>query len=198
MSVIDCTIRDSLTAYASMEDVLAALGVPLLDPNFQETASRFVKYLQEFMQPYNAEQLLKCFPVEDDFHSLVVQSKIPFRAVCAHHLVPFFGHACIGYVPKARVVGLSKLARLVEAVSHSTPSLQEVICDTIANDMQTTLEPHGVIVTIHAEHMCMACRGIAEVGVVTSTASIRGLFKENAILRSEFYELCKGASHYKA
>ena len=189
---------DASTAVFMMERVLVNLGVPLQDPNFLETAPRFVKYLKEFMQPYDAEKILKGFPVEDGFHSLVVQTHIPFRAVCAHHLVPFFGHASVGYIPTTKVVGLSKLSRLVHAVSHASPSLQELICDTIVDTLQNVLKPSGAICVIHAEHMCMACRGVAEVGVVTSTSSIRGLFKENQALREEFYELCKGASNYRS
>jgi GTP cyclohydrolase I len=181
----------------TMQHTLQQIGINLEDPNFNETPRRFVKYLAEFLQPYNPEEILKSFPIEQGYHSLVVQSSIPFRAVCAHHLVPFFGRASLGYVPDRKVVGLSKLARLVEAVSHSTPSLQEVICDTIVDDLERVLKPQAVMCVIHAEHMCMACRGIAEVDVVTSTASIRGRFQENAALRQEFYELCKGANDYK-
>lgn len=180
----------------AMREVLVYMGFDTTNENFLDTHKRFVKYLMEFHHDYNPQEILKTFPVEPGFHSLVVQSRIPFRAVCAHHLVPFFGHASVGYIPHEKVVGLSKLARLVEAVSHSTPSLQEIICDTVVDTLQTTLQPQGAICVIHAEHMCMACRGIAEVGVVTSTSSIRGLFKTELALREEFYELCKGASSY--
>ena len=194
---IDYEVADNVVATHRMSEVLGELGVPLNGANFSETPKRFVKYLLEFMKPYNASEILKGFPVEEGFHSLVVQSRIPFRAVCAHHLVPFFGHASVGYIPTTKVVGLSKLARLVHAVSHASPSLQELICDRVVDDLQAILKPSGAICVIHAEHMCMACRGVAEVGVVTSTASIRGLFKENLALREEFYALCQGAKNYQ-
>lgn len=194
-AVHEPTPEDRAITFAS--GMLGALGVDVFDPNFAETAGRFVRYLKEFMQPYDAAAILKAFPTETRAREqpMVVQSNIPFRAMCAHHLVPFIGRAHVGYVPTSTLVGLSKLARLVAAVSHKSPSLQEYIGEQIADDLHKHLKPRGVIVVINAEHMCMACRGVAELNVMTTTSSLRGVFEE-AVVREEFFKLIDLASNH--
>lgn len=181
-------------AHEHMHGVLEALNVDMDDPNFADTPKRFVKYLREFMNHINPEDLLKSrFPVGEDYHGIVIQSNIPFRAVCAHHLLPFTGNASVGYIPTTEAVGLSKITRLVDAVATQHPSIQEAICDEVADIMNKVLKPAGVIVNIHAEHGCMACRGINKPNVITTTSSIRGVFRDNAQARAEFFELVKMA-----
>src|SRR5690606_25326263 len=110
-------------------DVLEYLGLDLTDENFADTPERWFKYLESFCQPYDPEiDLCKAFeaPVETAYaHAMVVQTNIPYQAVCAHHLVPVLGFCHLGYIPSGRVVGLSKLTRLVRDVVISAPSLQE-------------------------------------------------------------------------
>jgi GTP cyclohydrolase I len=180
-------------AVRHMAAVLTAMGINLRDENFHDTPKRFVAYLHEFLQPYNASAVLKTTFAADDpasstsYRGMVIQSNIPFRAVCAHHLLPFLGYAHLGYIPHKRVVGLSKLARLVEAVGLSTPSIQEIITDKIANNLNVVLEPSGVIVVVGAIHTCMACRGVAAPNVPTITSSVRGLFRDVQAAREEFF-----------
>lgn len=188
------TRKKTSPAETHMLQVLRSLGLPTEDENFQDTPKRFVKYLREFINKFDPQEVLgDGFTVEDGFHSMVVQSGIPFRGVCAHHLLPMVGHAAIGYVPRERVVGLSKLTRLVDAVGTELPGLQEFYCDKIADTLMGHLKPAGVIVNIHSEHMCMACRGVAEPDVVTSTTTVRGVFRDEPAARDTFYRLLRGA-----
>jgi len=125
---------------------------------------------------------------EEDHQELVIVKEIPFYSMCEHHLVPFFGHAHIGYVPNGKVCGLSKLARLVEVVSRR-PQLQERIVTTVADVLYKELAPHGVMVVVEAEHLCMSMRGVKKPGTVTVTSAIRGIFENDHSLRAEFLSL---------
>ena len=175
---------------ANITDALQLLGIDLEDHNFKDTPERFAKLLVEYTQPFDAEEILKAtFPMAAAYRGMVVQSYIPYRALCAHHLVPVLGRAHIGYVPNKHVVGLSKITRLMHAVACSKPSLQESVCEETADLLMEHLEPAGVIVVAQAEHGCMACRGIREDGVVTSTSSIRGVFRDVPQARNEFFQL---------
>ena len=174
-------------------DVLEYLGLDLTDENFADTPERWFKYLESFCQPYDPEiDLCKAFeaPVENAYaHAMVVQTNIPYPAVCAHHLVPVLGFCHLGYIPSGRVVGLSKLTRLVRGVAKSAPSLQENVGNEIADALVHYLGALGSIVVITAEHGCMACRGVAQLGIFTTTASIRGVFQDDPKARQEFYNL---------
>ncbi len=170
---------------------LVYLGMDLDDPSLKDTPKRFRKYLQEFMQPIDIDEVLGKGFEHGSADTMVTQSHIPFRMICEHHLLPAIGIANIGYLPNGRVVGLSKLTRLVQAVGTEKPSLQESICDRIAELLQKHIKPRGVIVTISAEHGCMACRGINSPGVITSTSSIRGLFLTVPAAREEFFNTIK-------
>ena len=122
---------------------------------------------------------------------MIAQSNIPFRMLCEHHLVPAIGRAAIGYIPNKRVVGLSKLTRLVQAVGTERPSLQEYICDKVADLLFEHIDPKGVIVAIKAEHGCMACRGVNSPGVMTMTSSVKGVFRDVPAARDEFFQLTR-------
>lgn len=127
----------------------------------------------------------------EDHEELVLVKDIPFYSMCEHHLVPFFGKAHVAYLPQnGRVTGLSKLARAVEAVAKR-PQLQERITSTIANAIMETLEPHGVMVVVEAEHMCMTMRGVKKPGAKTVTTAARGMFQKDPIARSEVLTLIK-------
>lgn len=128
----------------------------------------------------------------EDHEELVLVKDIPFFSMCEHHLVPFYGKAHIGYIPRGgRVTGLSKLARAIEAVARR-PQLQERITSTVANAMVEKLDPHGVIVVIEAEHMCMTMRGVKKPGSKTITSAVRGCFESDAAARAEVLSLIKG------
>lgn len=180
------------------DEVLQMMNLPMdHDENFNNTPERFLKYLQHYTQAYDVKKDLGVtFPlrrnrvsVED--RAMVVQVGIPYRAVCAHHLLPVLGTAHVGYIPKERVVGLSKLSRIVYGFSHALPSLQEDVCDEVTEALMTHLDPVGAMCVIEAEHGCMAARGVEEATgcVQTVTSSIKGVFVENYEAREEFYHL---------
>ncbi|MBD1371631.1 GTP cyclohydrolase I FolE [Hazenella sp. IB182357] len=125
----------------------------------------------------------------EDHEELVLVKDIPFFSTCEHHLVPFFGKVHVGYIPQGgRVTGLSKLARAVEAVVKR-PQLQERITSTVADSIVETLEPHGVIVVVEAEHMCMTMRGVKKPGSKTITSAVRGIFTNDDAARAEALSL---------
>lgn len=127
----------------------------------------------------------------EDHEELVLVKEIPFYSMCEHHLVPFYGKAHVAYIPKGgRVAGLSKLARAIEAVSKR-PQLQERITSTVADTMMETLEPHGVMVVVEAEHMCMTMRGVKKPGAKTVTSAVRGVFQTDSDKRAEVFAMIK-------
>ncbi|MEQ2467571.1 GTP cyclohydrolase I FolE [Niallia sp. Sow4_A1] len=127
----------------------------------------------------------------EDHEELVLVKDIPFYSMCEHHLVPFYGKAHVAYIPKGgRVAGLSKLARAIEAVSKR-PQLQERITSTVADTMMETLEPHGVMVVVEAEHMCMTMRGVKKPGAKTVTSAVRGVFQTDSDKRAEVFAMIK-------
>ncbi|MGM0751265.1 MAG: GTP cyclohydrolase I FolE [Bacillota bacterium] len=127
----------------------------------------------------------------EEHEELVLVKEIPFYSMCEHHLVPFYGKAHVAYIPRdGRVAGLSKLARAVESVAKR-PQLQERITSTVADTIMETLEPHGAMVVVEAEHMCMTMRGVKKPGSSTVTTAVRGSFKENAQARSEVLSFIK-------
>ncbi len=186
----------SKRAVQAMQHVLEALDIDGTDENFRDTPTRFVKVLMHYFQPYNPkDDLSKQFNDSEGHagntyaHSLIVQTNIPYRALCAHHLMPVLGIAHVAYIPKQKVVGLSKLARLVYGISHREPSLQEHVGHAVADCLMKHLEAHGAMCVINAEHGCMSCRGVEEPGVATITSAIRGAFVENDAARSEVLQL---------
>lgn len=131
---------------------------------------------------------------EEGHEEMVVIKDIPFYSMCEHHLLPFFGSVHIGYIPNGRVVGISKLARVVEIFARR-PQLQERLTTQIANSIIEGLKPKGVAVVIEAEHMCMIMRGVEKAGSKVTTSANRGIFRSNSITRSEFFSLVlKGKS----
>lgn len=180
------------SAAEKMKEVCEILGIDVQSNSTIRTPERFINYLTEFLQYMDlAEVLGPAF--ESRQHSMVVQTNIPFRMICEHHLLPAIGRASLGYVPQKKVVGLSKLTRLVQAVGTEKPSLQEHICDRIADLLHTHIEPLGTMCIIEAEHGCMSCRGINTPGVKTITSCPRGIFLTNPQVKNEFLALIRGS-----
>lgn len=178
-----------------IRSLLADLGIDLEDPNFENTPTRWLKYLKHYMQPFNPKEVLGItFPPKPGTKfdkAMIVQIGIPYRAICAHHLVPVLGTAHVGYIPQANVVGLSKLSRLVYGLSHASPSLQEDVCNSVTDALMDHLRPLGAMCVISAEHGCMSARGVEEATgcIATATASVKGVFAEQMETRDEFYRL---------
>jgi GTP cyclohydrolase I len=157
------------------------------DESLKDTPRRVWKMWNEFFQHFDPKSVMKTFPC--DSKDLVVQTKIPVRALCEHHFLPFFGHAAIGYVPDGQVIGLSKFARLVKGLGMRRPTIQEDLTQNIADALWKHLGPKGVIVVMSAEHTCMTVRGAQAPGVQTMTSAVRGIFETDSDLRSEFFDL---------
>ncbi|MEH7388518.1 GTP cyclohydrolase I FolE [Bacillus sp. JJ1521] len=166
--------------------ILEAVGE---DPNREgliDTPKRVAKMYEEMFSGLTIDPK-KYFETifSEDHEELVLVKDIPFYSMCEHHLVPFYGIAHVAYIPKnGRVAGLSKLARAVEVVSRR-PQLQERITSTVADTIMDTLEPHGVMVVVEAEHMCMTMRGVKKPGAKTITSAVRGVLVNDSNARSE-------------
>jgi len=128
---------------------------------------------------------------DEGHHEMVILKDIPFYSMCEHHFLPFFGLAHVGYIPKGRVVGASKLARAVEILAKR-PQLQERLTSQVAEAVVEALAPIGVGVVIEAEHMCMTLRGVKKPGSKIVTSAMRGLFRSNHATRAEFISLVQG------
>ncbi|MEH7251801.1 GTP cyclohydrolase I FolE [Neobacillus niacini] len=170
--------------------ILEAVGE---DPNREgllDTPKRVAKMYEEIFSGLTIDPREYFETIfSEDHEELVLVKDIPFYSMCEHHLVPFYGVAHVAYIPRnGRVTGLSKLARAVEAISRR-PQLQERITSTVAETIMETLEPHGVMVVIEAEHMCMTMRGVRKPGAKTITSAVRGVFKSDSTARTEILSL---------
>lgn len=144
------------------------------------TPDRVAHMYEEIFSGYtaNAEEILSTGFEEENHQELVLLKDIPFYSHCEHHMVPFFGKVHIAYIPQGRVVGISKLARLVECYARRL-QIQERLSSDIADSIQYYLNPKGVAVVIEAEHLCMTMRGVQKPGAKTVTSAMRGVFKDN-------------------
>jgi GTP cyclohydrolase I len=147
-----------------------------------DTPRRVAKFWGEFLAP---EPFAFTTFEADGADQMVVQLAIPFYSVCEHHLLPFFGTAAVGYVPRGRVVGLSKLARAVQWHARR-PQNQERITEQVADVLVERLDPVGVGVQLRARHLCMEMRGVRAAGVETVTTALRGVFRDDPAARAEF------------
>ena len=172
--------------------MLEAIGEDPEREGLKETPARVARMYEEIFSGLE-EDPGRYFQVifSEDHEELVLIKDIPFYSMCEHHLVPFYGVAHVGYIPKGgRVVGLSKLARAVEAVAKR-PQLQERITSTVADCIMTHLDPYGVVVVIEAEHMCMTMRGVKKPGAKTVTSAVRGIFATDPKARAEAFQLIR-------
>lgn len=175
----------------SIQEVVAHL-LPMVDENPQreglrDTPKRYEKFLEEFLKP--APFKLTAFDNEG-YDEMVVQTNIPFYSICEHHLVPFFGTGAIAYIPKKKIVGLSKLARTLDHFSRKLQN-QERITMEVAEFIMSTLDPKGVGVVLHARHLCMEMRGVEKPGTFTTTSCVKGNFKSRSETRAEFLRLAQ-------
>jgi len=166
--------------------ILGLLGLDRADPNLLHTPKRVASMYLEMFHGLRegAEPTITTFPNEEHYQAMVMEREIPFYSMCAHHLVPFYGHAHIGYIPNHRIVGLSKLPRVLEFYARR-PQIQERLTEQVANFLWSRLEPLGTMVVIEARHLCMEMRGVKKHGTLTITSAIRGCFGDRKV-REEF------------
>ncbi|HXR42509.1 MAG TPA: GTP cyclohydrolase I FolE [Acidothermaceae bacterium] len=177
---------DLVTAERAAHDLLDALGLDLDDETVSGTPGRMVRALAELMTP--REFTLTTFPNDEAYDELVIARRIPFTSLCEHHMLPFTGVAAVGYLPGARILGLSKLARVVELFARR-PQVQERLTTQVARWLDTHLSPKGVGVVIEAEHSCMTLRGVEAHGSTTVTSALLGTLRTDPLSRSEFLTL---------
>jgi GTP cyclohydrolase IA len=173
-------------------DLLRALGADLEAEALEETPRRVADAYAELLtpRPFRATT----FPNDEGYDELIVARSIPFHSLCMHHLLPFQGVAHVGYLPGERIIGLSKLGRVVEFFSRDL-QIQERLTTQVADWLQRELEPKGVGVLLEAEHMCMSLRGVQKLGSQTVTSALRGLVRDDIRTRQEFLALTKRGSH---
>jgi GTP cyclohydrolase I len=184
--VVDASRFDLAAAERAALDLLRAIGADVESPDLLQTPHRVAASFAELVTPARLEATL--FPNEGRYEELVLVRDIEFHTLCMHHLLPFHGQAHVAYLPGNRIVGISKLARVVEAFSRDL-QLQERLTVQIADWLEHELEPRGVGVVVSAEHLCMTIRGVRKPGARTVTSALRGLLRDDARTRQEFFSL---------
>ena len=172
----DAQTRDVATKF---HEFMEALGLDLTDPNLSGTEWRVARAFRELFAGHYAggEPRLRTFPNTEGYAETVAVTGIRFHSLCAHHFLPFFGTAHLAYVPKERLVGLSKLARIVDFYARR-PQLQERMTEQIAELIERRLQPAGTMVVLQARHFCIEMRGVEKAGLTTTTSALRGVFEE--------------------
>jgi GTP cyclohydrolase I len=183
--VVDASKIDIAAAERAAQDLLRAIGADVDSPDLLETPRRVAASLAELVTP--AEFAATLFPNEGS-DELVLVRGIQFQTLCLHHLLPFHGEAHVAYLPGDTIIGISKLARVVEAFARDL-QLQERMTVQIADWLEQELTPRGVGVVLSAEHMCMTIRGIRKPGARTVTSALRGSLRDDARTRQEFFSL---------
>ncbi|SFK86708.1 GTP cyclohydrolase I FolE [Amycolatopsis sacchari] len=177
---------DLPAARRAIADLLVALGKDPASEHLADTPRRVANAYAELLNP--REFQLTTFPNDEGYDELVLAKRIPFSSLCEHHMLPFHGFAHVGYLPGERILGLSKLARVVELFARDL-QVQERLTKQVADWLQEHLAPRGVGVVIEAEHLCMSLRGVQATGSRTVTSALHGLLREDRGTRQEFFAL---------
>jgi len=179
---------DIAAAEDAVADLLVALGHDPANEHLVDTPRRVAHAFAELLTPRAFD--LTTFPNDEGYDELVLARDIPFQSLCEHHLLPFHGTAHVGYVPGERILGLSKLARVVELFSRGL-QVQERLTQQVADWLDENVQPKGVGVVIEAEHLCMSLRGVRAQGARTITSAVHGLLRHDARSRQEFFALAR-------
>ena len=178
---------------AAVLEIIEAIGE---DPGRDGLADTPRRIAEAYAEIFSG---LRRNPLEDlkvrfneDHHEMVVLKDIPFYSLCEHHFLPFYGSAAVAYIPDGSIVGISKLARVVDTLSKR-PQVQERLTSQIADTIVSALHPQGVAVVLRAEHLCMTMRGVKKAGADMVTSAVRGRFEESQVTRDEFMSLLQGA-----
>jgi len=180
---------DRARAARAVAELLEALGIDLTAESLRATPERVARMYAELLTPQPFD--VTTFPNEGSYDELVIVRGIPFSSLCEHHLMPFTGVAHVAYLPGDRIVGLSKLARVVSLYARAL-QVQERMTTQIADWLEEHLAPRGVGVVIEAEHLCMTVRGVQAPGARTITSAVRGLVRSDPRTRGEFLTLVRG------
>ncbi len=170
--------------------LLNALGADITDESLADTPGRVARMYAEMLTPEPFD--LTTFPNDEGYDELVIARNIPFHSLCEHHLLPFHGVAHVAYLPGERILGLSKLARVVDLFAAGL-QVQERLTRQASNWLQEHLQPRGVGVVLEAEHLCMSLRGVSKPGVTTVTSALHGLIRTDPRTRDEFLALTRAA-----
>ncbi len=176
-------------ARRAVAELLIALGRDPTDDHLIDTPRRVADAYTELLTPHPFD--LTTFPNAEGYDELVLARGIPVYSLCQHHLLPFHGVAHVGYLPGSRILGLSKLARVVDSFARDL-QVQERLTQQTADWLQTNLTPKGVGVVIEAEHLCMSMRGVRAAGARTVTSALHGVLREDNRSRQEFFALAVG------
>lgn len=173
--------------------IIEAIGEDPSREGLLDTPRRIAEMYEElFVGLHKDPREVLSTSFQESHREMVILKNIPFYSLCEHHFLPFHGQAHVGYVPKGRIVGASKIARVVDILAHR-PQLQERLTGQVADAITEGLSPDGVAVVIEAEHLCMTMRGVQKPGTTLITSATRGAFRRRAVTRSEFLALVRGA-----
>lgn len=173
----------------AVREIIEAIGEDPQREGLRDTPRRIADMYAEIFSGIRRDpgQVLTV-TFEENHQEMVILKDIPFYSTCEHHFLPFHGLAHVGYIPRGRVVGISKIARVVEILARR-PQLQERLTAQVADALMDNLRPQGVAVVVEAEHLCMTMRGIRKPGTTIVTSANRGLFRDRAVTREEFLSL---------
>ena len=186
--------RDKAAKIAEhFSEIMRILELDLEDPHLHETPMRVGRMYLEIFRGLQVQEkpAVTCFPNLENYDNMVMVKDIDFFSMCSHHMIPFFGKAHVAYIPGDKIVGLSKIARIVEFYARR-PQLQERLTEQIIDFLVDRLEPQGAIAVLEARHLCMEMRGVEKPGALTTTSAIRGHFRDKSA-REEFMELLQKA-----
>ena len=188
----EARVVDQPRIEAAVREILLSVGENPDRDGLKETPARVARMYAEIFGGLHVEpgrHLQKVF--EEQYDEMVLVRDISFNSMCEHHLLPFMGKAHVGYIPRGKVTGLSKLARVVDEIARR-PQVQERMTHMIADLIENELTTHGVIVVVEAEHTCMTIRGVKKPGALTVTSAVRGMFRNNLASRAEAMALING------
>ncbi len=175
-----------------VKEILRLIGEDVDREGLQDTPARVVRMYEEIFSGYSVDPKdVLGVTFNENHEELVIIKDIVYYSQCEHHMAPFYGKVHMGYIPSGKIAGLSKFARLVDAVTKKL-QVQERITSELADIVERELSPHGVMVVVEGEHLCMCARGVKKYGSQTCTSAVRGLFRTDSALRSEFLSLIKG------
>ena len=190
----DGTAVDQPRIEAAVREILAAIGEDPTRDGLQKTPARVARMYAEICAGLHEDPSIHLRTTfEADHDEMVMVRDIPLYSLCEHHLAPFMGMAHVAYIPNddGRVIGLSKFARLIDGYARR-PQVQERLTSQVADALDRSLEPKGVMVVIEAEHMCMSMRGVKKAGATTVTSAVRGLFRTSVATREEAMRFVQG------